>query len=84
VRHRQGAAAIMPSMRSEQPVLPGQEQASIGSDGAAPGGTAPRGFLRRLAPYLVVTMIANTAIAVMLSIALPQSHHTFVTHFVFS
>ncbi len=68
----------------------GADAAGAGSDAAAGAGNGGastatgRGFLHRLAPYLVVTILANTAIAGMLSIALPQSHHTFLTHFVFS
>ena len=90
----------MKSMRSEPPRLLRHEHAAAADPGtgavgadhdvaavrAGDGGSAAsgRGFLRRLAPYLAVTILANTAIAGMLSIALPQSHHTFLTHFVFS
>jgi len=58
--------------------------ADSGAGTGAGAATGERNFLRRLAPYLLVTLLANTAIAGMLSVALPQSHHTFLTHFVFS
>ena len=86
----------MISMRSHQPSLPPGNPLSQASSNAAnaagitgtsDGTAAPPGWsglLRRLVPYLVVTAIANTAIAVLLSIAMPQSHHNFLSHFVFS
>src|SRR5688572_6612887 len=89
-------AAIMNSMRSHQPNLsPENPPLQAASSAANPAGTtsaanataAPPGWsglLRRLVPYLIVTAIANTAIAVLLSIAMPQSHHNFLSHFTFS
>ena len=72
----------MKSMRSEPDRFRRDEQDAMETPGAAGG--VERGFLRRLAPYLVVTVLANTAIAGLLSVALPQAHHTFLAHFVFS
>jgi sensor histidine kinase YesM len=75
----------MKSMRSEPSrLLPHEQDSEAFARAEAASTASDRSLLRRLTPYLLVTLLANTAIAGMLSIALPQSHHTFLTHFVFS
>jgi signal transduction histidine kinase len=79
------AAAIMTSMSSEHSSLARDERppARIDRD----GGLVQAGFSglpRRLVPYVIVTVIANTAVAALLVLAMPQSHHSFAAHFVYS
>jgi len=71
-------------MRSHQPGLPCEQEPSRATGDATDSVAGWAGLPARLVPYLIVTVIANTAIAVLLSIALPQSHHTFLAHFVYS
>ncbi len=81
----QAAAAIMTSMSSEHSSLAREERppARIDQDGGGvPAGLS--GLPRRLVPYVIVTVIANTAVAALLVLALPQSHHSFAAHFVYS
>ena len=68
-------------MHSERSILSRRDAPPAGTDAATLGW---RSVLARLVPYLLITLIANTMIAVLLTATLPPPHNGFFSNFVYS
>ncbi len=75
----------MTTMHSDRSGIPSADAPPATTDVVSPG---RRGVLRRVVPSLLLTLVANTAIAVLLTASMPASmppmHNAFLHNFVYS